>query len=197
MPNPSPTAVRLVRAAVACVLLVLLAVPAPTASAAGTGGIEVTPVPGEVDGRPVTSFRVEVPGDGERRIPFLLRNVEPGERSARLFVAPVTRAGESFALGRADGSPYVSFEAQDVTLAEGESRQLSFTVRGGELPADEVLAAVVVQVGNGSVVQRASTLIYLSPGRRVPLPVLLLVVAGVLVAAAGTAVALVGRRRRA
>ena len=66
-----------------------------------------------------------------------------------------------------------------------------------ETPEQEALAAVVVEVRNGVVVQRANTLIYLQAGRRIPLPLLLVVLAVVLIGGVGTAVAVLGRRRRA
>ncbi|MFP5218335.1 MAG: hypothetical protein ACLGIG_01165 [Actinomycetes bacterium] len=188
---------RLARPAVVVLLVVLLPllVTAP-ARAAGTGGIEVTPLTEPVDGAAPTSFRVDVPSDGTERVPFLVRNVDDQPRSARLFVAPVRRDGDSFALGEPDASEWVEYEARDVTLQPGESQEHALVVRGGKLPDDEVLAAVVVQVRSGSVVQRASTLIYLDEGRRVPLPLLVVLVAVLLAVAAAIAWSFVVRRRR-
>ncbi len=74
------TAGRLVRAAVVAFLL-LLAVPA---GAAGTGGVEVTPLPGIVDGKQVTAFHVRMPRSGTSEVPFALRNLtgEPAHGDA-------------------------------------------------------------------------------------------------------------------
>lgn len=194
----TPTAVgRLVRpAAVGVLALALLSAPGAV-HAAGTGGITVTPVPAVVDGEPVTSFRVKVPSDGQVEVPFTVANVTDEERSARLFVSEVTRNDGNLALTGADTSTYVSFPDQSVTLAPGEVREESFTVEGGDLD-EEVLAGVVVEVQNGAVLQRATTLIYLEPGRQVPLPLVLVLVAVLLVSGAGAALAATvrGRRRR-
>jgi len=187
------TAVRLVRTAVACVLLVVLC--SGPALAAGTGGIEVTPVPAAVDGKQATSFRVEVPARGTEQVPFTLRNVEDGERSARIYTAAVSRAADgTLSLDEPGSSEYVELPEQEVTLQAGEVRQESFTVSAGDIDGDQ-LAAVVVEVRNGAVVQRASTLIHLDKGRQVPLPLLLLVVAVLLVVAGGVGVAAASRRR--
>lgn len=194
-----PTAGRLSwRPAVAVVGLVLLClgpVAAP-AGAAGTGGLDVTPVPAFVDGEPVTSFRVEVPSEGSRRVPFTLRNVTDEERSARLFVAAVTRDGDGFRLGAAGSSPHVSMPDREVTLAGQEVREEFFTVTGPR-PEQQRLAAVVLEVTNGAVTTQASTLIYLEPGRRLSLPWLLVLLAVVLLLTATAAVVLAERRRRA
>lgn len=167
--------------------------PSAPALAAGTGGIVVTPL-GE--GNP-TSFRVEVPSRGDLEVPFVVSNVVEEPRSARLYAAAVERQGESFAVGDPGSSRWVELADQQVTLEAGEVRDLAFTVRGGDLPDGEVLAAVVVEVQNGAVVQRASTLVRLSEGRTVPLPLLLVVVAVVLLLTAAAAVAESARRRRA
>lgn len=194
----SPTAGRLARPAVVVVGLVLLclSVVGGPARAAGTGGIDVSPIPAFVDGVQVTSFRVEVPSEGSRPVAFSLRNVTEEERSARLFVAEVTRDGDGFRLGEPGSSPYVEMADREVTLAGQEVREESFTVSGPR-PDDEVLAAVVLEVTAGSVTTQASTLIYLEPGRRLSLPWLLVLLAVVLLLAAAAAVVLAERRRRA
>ena len=169
----------------------------PSAHAAGTGGIEVTPVPGQRDGRTVTTFQVEVPHDGSVRVPYLLSNLEDEPRSARIYSARVTESSGSFALDDPDSSPYVSMPDREVTLQPEEVREEFFTVSPGDdgPPSDRAYAAVVVEVRNGAVVQRANTLIYLTAAPRVPLPLLVLVVAVVLVALVGAGVAVAGRRR--
>lgn len=195
---PNTTTVRLVRTVVVVVLALALALAAtpPGVDAAGTGGITVTPVPAVVDGKPVTAFRAQVPSRGTERVPFTVSNVTDEQRSARIYVAEVTRNDGNFVLGRPGSSPYVKLDPEEVTLEGGEVQDRSFAVLGGDLPDDEKLAAVVVEVQNGAVLQRASTLIYLAPGRQVPLPLVLLVVAIALLATAGVAVALVARRQR-
>lgn len=192
----SRTATRLLRAAV--LVVALLAAPTVPALAAGTGGIEVTPVPSQLDGRAVTVFRVEVPRDGSVDVPYLLSNVEDGPRTARVYVARVRKVDGSFSLDDAGSSPYVSMEDRSVTLQAEEVREEAFRVAPGPdgPPDDEAYAAVVVEVRNGSVVQRANTLIYLSPAPRVPLPLLVLIVAVALVTVVGAGVAVTVRRRR-
>lgn len=185
-----------VAAALLCLAAVLL-VSSP-ARAAGTGGIEVTPVPPVVDGKAVTAFRVKVPSEGTVRVPYRISNVEDGTRGARVYAAAVTEdANGSFTLGEPGTSPYVSMPDRRVELNPDEARSEVFEVRApnGRRPEGEALAAVVVEVRNGSVVQRASTLIYLERGRQVPLPLLLVVLAVVLVLMAGAGVAVLARRR--
>lgn len=167
--------------------------------AAGTGGIEVTPVPAVRDGKPVTTFEAEVPHDGRVEVPYLLSNVEDGPRTATVYSARVLQSDGSFSLDDEGSSPYVTLDKQEVTLQPGEVREESFTVHPGPdgPPEGEAFAAVVVEVRNGAVVQRANTLIYLTPGRRLPLPLVLVLVAVGLVTAAAVAVVAVGRRRRA
>lgn len=197
MHRSSTTAARPWRAAVVGALLGALAVATP-ASAAGTGGIEVTPDPPVVDGEQATSFRVDVPDRGEQQVPFTLRNVEDERRSARVYAARVSKAQDgTLSLGEAGSSRFVSLQDSQVTLEAGEVRPATFTVEGGELSKDDVLAAVVVEVRTGSVVQRASTLVYLERGRQLPLPLLLVVAAVVLVMVTGAGVAVLARRRSA
>ena len=188
------SAARTVRVALLVVAL-LAVVSVRGASAAGTGGIEVTPVPAVEDGQPVTTFRVEVPRDGVTEVPYLLSNVEDEPRSARIYAARVTSVDGNFSLDDAGSSPYISMEDREVTLQPGEVREETFEVSPGPdgPPDGEAYAAVVVEVRNGAVVQRANTLIYLKPAPRVPLPLLVLLVAVVLVALVGAGVAVVGR----
>jgi hypothetical protein len=167
--------------------------------AAGTGGIEITPIPSQRDGTPVTTFEVEVPHDGEVEVPYRISNVEDGPRTARIYGARVLESGGNFALDEPGSSPYVSMPDREVTLEEGESREETFTVSAGEdgVPEGTEYAAVVVEVRNGAVVQRANTLIYLTAAPRVPLPLVVVGIAVVLIAvAAAVFFALLKRRRR-
>lgn len=199
--STTPTAVtaRLGRPVAVVVLALFAALAVPDAGhAAGTGGIEVTPLPSMQDGRAVTTFRVDVPAGGTREVPFTVSNVVDEPRSATVYVARLTRSSEGdFAVDETTPSPYVSMPQQVVTLAAGEVRESSFAVSApdGERPDEQSYAAVVVEVQQGSVVTRASTLIYLEPGGGVSLPLLLVVVAVVLVVLAGVAFAAVARRR--
>ncbi len=195
MPDLSAAARRLVRPALVCVALLLL-LPAAPAGAAGTGGLEVTPNPPVVDGKQSTNFRVEVPGSGERSVSFTVRNITGEQRSARLYAAEVTRSNGNLQLGTPGSSPFAALPDRTVTLEPGEMQTSSFTVRAGKLPDGEVMAAVVLEVRNGSVVQRASTLIYVDDGPPVPLPLLLAAMAAALLLIPLGALA-VGARRRA
>ncbi len=176
---------------------VVLACGALPAHAAGTGGIDLSPLPAEPGGRTAATFRVEVPRSGEVQVRYRLRNVEDGPRSATVYTARVTTSDGSYVLGEPDSSPYVRRPRQQVTLQAGESVEQSFTVSAGPdgPPEGEQLAAVVLEVRNGSVVQRANTLVVLTAERQVPLPLLLVVLAVVLLLAGGFGVAALARRR--
>ena len=180
----------------AAALLVVLGATASPATAAGTGGIEVTPIPGVVEGRQVTAYHVELPRKGDRTVEFALRNVTKAPRTARLYVAGATRGTSAFDVGAAGSTPYVRYPDQQLTLEPGELRRERFTlVAPEELPDSEVLAAVVVEVSTGSLVQRAATLIYLEPEKPWDVPVVALV-AGALVILLGAAVISVRQRER-
>ncbi len=189
-------AVRVMRAAAVGVLVVLAG--ASPAAAAGTGGIEVTPLPGVVDGKQVTSFRVELPSDGTDGVEFALRNITDAPKSARLYTARARPDGKgSFTIGDAGSSPYVRLDDRTVQLAPQEVRAERFTVAApDERPTQQVYAAVVVEVQQGAIVQRAATLVYISPGRGVSLPLLLVLGAAALILLGGLSVLLAARRRR-
>ncbi|MCW2587346.1 MAG: hypothetical protein JWN55_2862 [Frankiales bacterium] len=179
------------------VVLVVLGLLAPWASAAGTGGIEVTPVPSLRNGKPVTTFTVEVPTRGSSKVAYTVRNVEKVTRSARVYAAEVTKHDGNFVLGAPGSSPYVAMADRTVTLKAGEIQPGTFTVKSGPgRPKGQAYAAIVVEVRNGSVVQRANTLVYLKPGREIPLPVLVVLVAVAVLGLAGIAFLVVFRRRR-
>ena len=86
MPRSTSTAVRALRAAVVGVLAALLALSATAPSrAAGTGGVEISPYPGVVDGKQVTAFHVTVPrSEGSTSVRYSLRNTTTAQKSARL-----------------------------------------------------------------------------------------------------------------
>jgi len=107
----------------------------------------------------------------------------------------VTRSDGNLQLGTPGSSRFAALADRTVTLEPGEMQTSSFTVRAGKLPDGEVMAAVVLEVRNGSVVQRAATLIYVEKGPRVPLPLLLAGLAAALLLVPLGALA-VGARRR-
>ena len=181
------------------VALALLSGFASTSAAAGTGGIEVTPIPSTHNGKAITTFSVELPTSGSKQIRYTLRNLDRTVRSARVFAAKVTLTGGNFSLGTAGSSPYVSDPDRTVTLQPGQIEQRSFTVKAGPRPPGKVYAAIVVEVRHGSVVQNAATLITLKPAHRQPLPslpVLLVILAVVAVALAGLGLLVAVRRRQ-
>ncbi len=196
MTYQAKAAARFPRAAAFAVLLVL-ATAAP-AAAAGTGGIEVTPIPGVVDGRQVTAFRVALPGDGTKPVEFALRNITDQPRSARVYAAAARPDGQGgFTVGDAGSSQYVSLDDRTVQLSPQEVQVETFDViAADERPTERVYAAVVVEVQQGAIVQRAATLVYIAPGRALSLPVLVVLAAAGLLALAGLGVLVVAVRRR-
>jgi len=168
--------------AAAAALVLGLAVPA---SAAGTGGIEVSPYPGVVDGKQVTAFHLTAPG----KAAWALRNTTGESRTGRLYAASATPDGRGgWVIGDAGSSPYLDLPERDVTLAPHEVRVSELRVRGDV--EREQHAAIVVEVRTGSVVARAATLVYLRPGGSGSgLPALPVGLAVLVLLAAGAAVA--------
>jgi hypothetical protein len=194
---------RVLSAAVVLLSAVIaLALPVSSSQAAGTGGIEVTPVPSMRGGKAITTFTVTLPSSGSTTVPYTLRNVDASPRTARVFAAKVTKSGGTFSLGPPGSSPYVRDQDRTVTLQGSEVRQESFTVRNTVSNHDKLTgpayAAVVVQVRRGSVVQNAATLITLRPAsnRLVGLPRSVVVVALALLVLVALAVVIVRRRAR-
>ena len=201
MPRAASTG-RHWRAVLAVVLLAVVAGLVAPATAAGTGGIEITPVPSKKGNKAITTFRVEVPRDNPVQVPYTVRNVEDGPRTARVYSARILRSEGNFSLDDPGSSPFVSMPDREVTLAAGDVLEETFLVSpspDGRRIREEAYAAVVVEVRNGAVVQRASTLIYLDPGPRVPLPLLLvgLALALVLIPVGALTVGNLRRRRDA
>lgn len=163
--------------------LSLLLVTAAPATAAGTGGIEVTPVPAVSHGRQVTAFHVHLPRRGTSDVAMTLRNVTKSPRTGRVYVASATPDGNTYDIGGAGSTPYVRFPDATVTLAAGEVRKTHFSIglRGRHRPGRTVYAAVVVEVGGGSLVQRAATLIYLEPQKPLDLPLIGVIGVGLVV----------------
>jgi hypothetical protein len=189
------TAVRLSRAAVvALVAWLLVLVPVAGVHAAGTGGIEITPYPGVVNGKQVTAFHVTVPRRGSATVRYSLRNTTTSPKTARLYGASATRNGKSWIIGDPGSSQFVTFPDRAVTLQGGETSLSDFTVHGKV--KGQAFGAVVVEVTNGAVTSRAATLVYLKPGPVLPLPVLLILIAFGLLLAATAAVFFTRRRQR-
>lgn len=174
-------------------LVLVLAVWAPSAQAAGTGGIEVDPYPGVVNGHQVTAFHVKVPTRGNATVRYSLRNTTAAKVSGRLYAASAVSDGHGgWTVGEAGSSTYLRFTDRTVNLSPHEVRLASFTAHGSV--HGKKYAAIVVEVKKGAVVSRAATLVYLTRGRVVPLPVLLVGVAVLLLLVAGGAIALARRR---
>ena len=192
----SATAVRLARTAVVALLASLLVL-APSAGvlAAGTGGIEISPYPGVVNGKQVTAFHVTVPRNGSGTVKYSLRNTTTSPKTARLYAASASRNGKAWTIGDPGTSPYIAFATRAVTLKAKATEIASFSVHG-KLDK-QAYGALVVEVTNGSITQRAATVVYLKPGPLVPLPVLIVLIAIALLLVAGVAVLLARRRQQA
>lgn len=173
----------------------LLALSSP-ALAAGTGGLDITPLLPSSDGRAPTAFHTTLPESGTVTVPFALRNLSKGPRTGRVYAADVTKTNGNYAVGAADTSPWVQLANREVTLKAAQVERLSFRVRRGshDLPTHTTYAAIVLEVRTGSVVTRAATLVYLEPKRGLGLPTGPTVLAVVVLVAAAGAVVL-GRRR--
>ena len=181
--------------AVVLVLLLLFAAPA---GAVGTGGVDINPYPGVVNGKQVTAFRALVPSRGATKVEYSLRNTTAKPASARLFAASSVRTTGKFTIGTAGSSPYIDFPDRTVVLQPNETRVESFEVHPGPdgRPQDDAYGAIVVEVKNGSIVQQAAVVVYLERGRTVPLPVILVVAAVAVLSLAALGFLLALRRRR-
>ena len=191
------TAVRLVRTAVIAFLVaVLFLLPTAGVRAAGTGGVELSPYPGVKDGKQVTAFRATVPRRGSVDVRYSLRNTTDAPRTARLYAASATKQADGqWSIGDAGTSPYISgFSTRSVTLRPGEVQIKQFQVSGDV--RDGQASALVVEVTAGSVTQRAATLVYLTRGPVLPVPVLLAIGALLVALCAGIAILVVRRQRR-
>lgn len=169
-----------------------------TATAAGTGGIEVSPVPGVIDGHQVTAFHERTPQRGATRpVAFALRNVTAHPRAAQLYAARAERQPDgTWVVGPAGSSPLVALPPEQVVLPPGAVQQRFFTVRGSKREREQQYAAIVVEVRDGSIVQRAATLVYLDPPQRRPMPLAAaLGAAAAVTLAAGGVLAAVRRSR--
>jgi hypothetical protein len=179
------------------VVFVLLLLTGP-AHAAGTGGVDVSPYPGVVDGKQVTAFHAKVPSSGDVRVQYALRNTTDKPATARLFCAKAQRdSAGKFTIGAPGSSPYLSFADKEISLKPREIRIESFMVHAGPQgrPSGTAYGAIVVAARHGSVIEQAATVVYLEPGRRVPLPLLIVLIAIGVLGLAGLGLLIAVRRR--
>jgi hypothetical protein len=173
----------LLAAAVVTTLATLVSVPA--AFAAGTGGVELTPLPTvDSQGHPVTAFHV-APGASAR---FALRNLTTHPATVLVYAAAATRSPSgAYAVGGPGSARWIAFPDRTVTLAPHAVQLVGFRLNRA-IPKGSKYGAIVLEQRDGMVVQRAATLVYLTaPGtplktaERALLPIL---VAGLLIGAA-------------
>jgi len=165
--------------------IAMLTIPGQAAWAAGTGGIELNPVPPLTpSGQPVNAFHVSLRSGQVGHQRMLLRNVQAADASARIYAASATAspAGE-YGIGGPGSAPWLGLQPFTVTLHARQQQTVDFTVRR---PHAGVAGALVVEVTRGSITERAATLVLVT--RRGPdrtRPLLLISVAAVLVVGAG------------
>ena len=160
--------------------------------AAGTGGIELNPVPAVTSaGQPVTAFRLSLRPGGVAHQQMLLRNGQAADASARIYAASATASpsGE-YSIGGPGTAPWIGLQPFTVSLQPGQQQTVAFTVHR---PPAGVSGALVVEVAKGSITQRAATLVLVTrEGADPTLPLALVVLAAALLV--GSA-ALVYRQR--
>lgn len=140
-------------------LLLALFLPAGAAGAAGTGGIDVSPYPGVLDGKQVTAFHPDVPARGSSTVRYALHNTTDSTASARISAARADRdSAGRFTLEQAGSSGYLEFPDQHVTLTAHEVRIVSLTVHPSKAgrPTGTVYGALGIEVRNGAIVQQAA-----------------------------------------
>lgn len=185
-------------------LVTLLAVPllsTGTALASGTGGVDISPYPGSVNGRQVTAFHVDVPESGPAIVRYSVRNTTDKVATARVFSAAAERTPSGgWSIGTATSAPFLGLRDTVVTLRPHESRITSFKAL---MPAHASYGAVVVEVKSGSIVQQAATIVYLRSAVEAaqgagPAEVIVIIAAILIASAAiGVGFSRVRRRRRA
>ncbi len=100
-----------------------------TASAAGTGDVEL--VPASLDGEPRTSFTVDTDQDSIR---FELVNLADAPREARLYAASANRGeGGGVSVGVAGSAPWLQLPDVVIQLAPGEARTFTAPLDVAEL----------------------------------------------------------------
>jgi hypothetical protein len=129
---------------------------AGSASAAGTGGVDLAPADGQ------SAFHVPLRYGEHATVRFVLRNLRGRPVSAEVYAASATPDGGSYSIGGVSSAPWLSLPATSVQLGAHASRTMSFTVRR-ETPssAPTSYGAIVLQVAHGTIIERAATLVYL------------------------------------
>lgn len=150
-------------------LVVLLA--GGGAQAAGVGTIELKPEHG-------TSFHVRGGDKGQTTQRMTLHNVGKQTVDARLYAASATRVNDAWSIGGAGSASWIDLADQTVRLTAGETRAVSFVVHRSE---KKKTGAVVLEQSAGTVVQRAATLVYLEPGKRINLPLAAVIACAVVI----------------
>lgn len=145
-----------------------------TASAAGTGDVEL--VPASPDGEPRTSFTVDTDQDSIR---FELVNLADAPREARLYAASANRGeGGGVSVGAAGSAPWLQLPDAVIQLAPGEARTFTAPLDVAELPeGEQQLGAVVLEALQGSVTVRVATLVTVKPHAALPLPIWVIAIA--------------------
>jgi hypothetical protein len=181
------------RLAAALALLPVLLLPAP-ALAAGTGGVDISPYPGSINGEQITAFHVQLARSGAATVRYSVRNTTSKPAIARIYATTAYRGTNgAWTIGKPDAAPFIQLSDHVVKLRPHESDLRSFSVTTA--PA-ATYGAVVVQVRNGSVVQRVATIVYFARPSHSRLSWTVVVVALVLLAGVAGGV-LIARRRAA
>lgn len=172
--------------------------PVTGAWAAGTGGIELTPLPAfDSSGHLVTAFHVSLPADGVGHEAFELRNLTSTAHSEEIYAASAAHQGGGYAIGSPGSAPWIDLPDQTVTLAPHSSQVFHFSVHRRGAPVGPLVYGAVVQVDRTSpaLVTRVATLVYLSePGPSRVVPIILVAVAAALVLGAAGLTVMRSRR---
>ena len=165
--------------------------------AAGTGGIELTPLPAfDAGGHLITAFHVSLPAGGVAHEHFELRNLNDVTHTEQLYAAAAATNGHGgYTIGGPGSAGWIGLADQSVTLGPHAAKLFSFDVHRHGTPVGPLVYGAIVQVDiTTSVVRRVAVLVYLSepgPGRVVPIALAVLAALVLLGAAA-----LVARSRR-
>src|SRR3954471_11324895 len=188
--------ITIVAAVVAAGAAVAMVVGAATpVGAAGTGGVELTPV-APTDG---TAFHVVASAGHPGVLAFELRNISGAPAEAHLYPAAVSRTGTAYSVSSSGTASWIALPDQIVHLDAGESRHFEASVDSAAAPPGQVVYGAVVQenLGDVAVRRRVATLVYLTRHERggPPTPLAWLVLATMLLGAAALAVVLQAARQ--
>ena len=150
---------------------------ATPALAVGTGGVELTPLSG---GKQMSSFHVHL-APGERSTQHLqLRNTGSSTVQFSLYAADVVKSKSGdFVVEGPGTAPWIALKPQTISLAGGQSREMSFAVRRTATQRGPVAyGAVVMSITDKMVVTRAAAMVYLArpgsdPVKKALLPILI------------------------